>query len=449
MLSSDSSDDEENLIDLDFFDGGVENVGLQAESFKFTRGGKGRLITTHCNPRALKEDPYRTLSEKLKKTGGELDSSIIEFFAVQKQNKDTADGIMMSLITNSGMTKKEASHNFKIGSGRWGRLFKKQTARKGHGLNGQQILPEDLVHLSAFLASLEVELGYPCRHRKMKRYSADFDTYKNLWKAYSEFVPPSLNIQRKMQRTTFLKYLRKVHPDFALKRAKEDECDTCIRLNLIIDDRRSSLEEKNAARVGLEKHNGDSRIMRVAMQEAIKEYGKKITPSTSDNGVLENFEESVDRLPECVDDVFPDQCQLKIGGPNEGGKPIVRLQCEDYGGNFCLPWYGSQRPCIDYYLTNLTMYMFVISNLTTGINSVYLYDERAMGKNADALCSLRFVYHMRLFVEARVSKTLLSSPDTLYIVMDNCVGQNKSQVVMMFMLLLWPNDNRLTIMCIG
>ena len=49
-------------------------------------------------------------------TGGELDSSIEEFVAIQKQNKDTADGMMMSLITNSGMTKKEASHNFKIGA---------------------------------------------------------------------------------------------------------------------------------------------------------------------------------------------------------------------------------------------------------------------------------------------------------------------------------------------
>ena len=49
--------------------------------------------------------------------------------------------MMMSSITNSGVTKKEASHNFKIGSGRWSRLFKKQTAKKGHGLNGQKILP--------------------------------------------------------------------------------------------------------------------------------------------------------------------------------------------------------------------------------------------------------------------------------------------------------------------
>ena len=124
---------------------------------------------------------------------------------------------------------------------------------------------------------------------------------------------------------------------------------------------------------------------------------------------------------------------ISTGGPDRGGKPIVRIQCEDYGGNFCLPWYGSKRPCVDYYLSNLSIYMFVISNLTNGINSVYLYDERAMGKNADAMCSLRFIYHLRTYVEAKENNTVSSFPETLYIVMDNCVGQNKSQVVMMFM----------------
>ena len=101
-MSSDSSDDEDALIDLDFFNGGVENICLQAESHKFTRGEKGRLITIHYNLRAVKEDPYRTLSEKLTKAGVKLDSSIEEFFAVQNQNRDTADGMMMSFITNSG-----------------------------------------------------------------------------------------------------------------------------------------------------------------------------------------------------------------------------------------------------------------------------------------------------------------------------------------------------------
>ena len=80
--------------------------------------------------------------------------------------------------------------------------------------------------------------------------------------------------------------------------------------------------------------------------------------------------------------------------------------------------------------------MFVISNLTNGKNHVYLYDERAMGKNADALCTVRFIYNMRMHEKARAAKRLLSEPDTLYIIMDNCVGQNKSQAVLMFMLFL-------------
>lgn len=59
--------------------------------------------------------------------------------------------------------------------------------------------------------------------------------------------------------------------------------------------------------------------------------------------------------------------------------------------------------------------MFVISNLTNGKNHVYLYDERAMGENADALCTLRFIYHMQMHKEARAAKRLLSEPDTLHI----------------------------------
>jgi hypothetical protein len=87
--------------------------------------------------------------------------------------------------------------------------------------------------------------------------------------------------------------------------------------------------------------------------------------------------------------------------------------CEDYGGNLCMPWYGEDRPGVDYYASNLSIYMFVISNLTSGKNYVYLYDERAMGKNADALCTLRFNYHMRNYEEARAANRLSSEPDTL------------------------------------
>ena len=129
-----------------------------------------------------------------------------------------------------------------------------------------------------------------------------------------------------------------VHPDFVLKRAKEDECDTCIRLKMTIADTGISNEEREEAQKGLDRHNSDSRIMRVSMQQAIKEFGEKIIHADSDIGVLDNFNESLRRLPESVDD---EMSIISTGGPDRGGKPIVRIQCEDYGGNFCLPWYGS------------------------------------------------------------------------------------------------------------
>ena len=56
-MFSDSSDDE------DGFEEGLlaeenekdnSNVGLSVDGFKFSRGEKGRLITTHCNPRDRK-----------------------------------------------------------------------------------------------------------------------------------------------------------------------------------------------------------------------------------------------------------------------------------------------------------------------------------------------------------------------------------------------------------
>jgi hypothetical protein len=159
-------------------------------------------------------------------------------------------------------------------------------------------------------------------------------------------------------------------------------------------DERTTEGEKNE---GLIKHKGDSREMRVAIQTAIAEFGKQIIPCNLELGVMDNFKKSLDRMPECIDSAFPEQSVVSAFGPDQRGKPTVRIQCDDYGGNFCLPWYGARRPCIDYYFSNLAIYMFVISNLTSGINSVYLYDERAMGKNADAMRSLRFIYHLRLY----------------------------------------------------
>ena len=298
----------------------------------------------------------------------------------------------------------------------------------GYGRNGQQLTDEDIDQLRQFINSLDTELGYPCS--RMKRYASQYDTLVDLWDAHKKF--PSA-ITRKMKRTTFLRYLKKAFPDFALRRAKEDECDSCIRLKMIINDVSVTQQVRDQAEIGLKQHEQESRTMRLAMKAAILEYGKKELLNNSDIGVEQQYVEAINRLPESIED---DLLGLVATAVAPDCQPVVRIQCEEFGGNLSMPWYGNRRPGADYYLSNLSIYMFVLSNFINGKNHVYLYDERAMGKNADALCTLPFIYHMRMHEEARVAKRLLSEPDTLYIIMDNCVGQNKSQAVLMFMLFL-------------
>jgi hypothetical protein len=105
---------------------------------------------------------------------------------------------------------------------------------------------------------------------------------------------------------------------------------------------------------------------------------------------------------------------------------------EDFGGNLVAPWFGRTRPSSDYFASNLCIYMFVMANLVSGKNIVVLYDERLMGKGAEALCALRFKYHFDRVLHARSSQAKLEK--VLFDVMDNCFGQNKSQMMFKFML---------------
>jgi hypothetical protein len=112
----------------------------------------------------------------------------------------------------------------------------------------------------------------------------------------------------------------------------------------------------------------------------------------------------------------------------------IQIQIEDFGGSFTMPHYGHSRPSIDYFNSNLMVLNSVVVDLTNNNIIVFFYDERAQGKDVDALCSLRFTYHLEKF------KTLLSCkitmPETLLVILDNCVNQNKSQLVMQFFVLL-------------
>lgn len=135
-MSSDSSDDEfdSSLIRHEEESCNV-HIGLEVQSFDFKRGDKGRLTTTHCHPRKLHESPFCTLASKMQKTEKELGHFIADYKNVLQKNKDTADGILMGLLSTANMSKNEAIKVFKIGSGRWARLYNKLPAKQEYGKN--------------------------------------------------------------------------------------------------------------------------------------------------------------------------------------------------------------------------------------------------------------------------------------------------------------------------
>jgi hypothetical protein len=142
---------------------------------------------------------------------------------------------------------------------------------------------------------------------------------------------------------------------------------------------------------------------------------------------LTNLLTNIDLIPEKVENIIDPESIVDITN--------VLLQCEDYAGNLVSPLFELERPSKDYYAANLNLYVFFITNMTTGQNYVYLYDERAQGKNAEALCNLRIRYHIKILNENYTGKNKLI-PRILYTIMDNCVGTICINISVLILLLI-------------
>jgi hypothetical protein len=79
--------------------------------------------------------------------------------------------------------------------------------------------------------------------------------------------------------------------------------------------------------------------------------------------------------------------------------------------------YGHLRPSADYFNSNFMVSNFLVIDLTNNNINVFFYDERAQGKDVDALFSLQFTYHLEKF------KMLLSRkigmPKILLVILNN------------------------------
>jgi hypothetical protein len=272
--------------------------------------------------------------------------------------------------------------------------------------------------------------GFPCAHRSLKySFSVPGLTWRHLHKEYVKACTASN--RRSMAYTTFLNYRQGHAPHLRLKQPTEDECDTCCAFRTVLKDKSSTEEEKIAATKGLSTHIDFAKEHRRCMQLMKLYISERSTEFIE--GVAMNHGLLLDFIPEFndenVDDVFK-----RIDLPSIS-KPVL-LEMQDFGGNLTQPCYAFLRPSIDYYTSNLLLHMFVVADCTNAINKVYLYDERAMGKGADALCSLRWFRYHTLLLSYKEKGIMSEFPKYLFIVMDNNVGQNKSKAVMSFFALL-------------
>ncbi|KAF1785760.1 hypothetical protein GQ600_5486 [Phytophthora cactorum] len=157
----------------------------------------------------------------------------------------------------------------------------------------------------------------------------------------------------------FTQYVHYFYPGLRLTRTAEDVCDCCVRFNTLLQ--QADLAEEEKARILAEKKTHLSEAP-LYFEFYSLVYSAACTEQT---------------LPP---QIIPDTYDVN----------------QDYGGSISIPHYGHIHPSVDYFNINFMIQNIVVADISNGRNNVYFYDERAQGKDADALCSLRLLYHLSL-----------------------------------------------------
>ena len=179
---------------------------------------------------------------------------------------DVADGMLL-VLKNCGLSHIEIQSIVKVGGSRLSRLynFESNRNRSADRTKRTHAFNEMSVSLfQAFFSSLDVEDGFACGHRRPKMYVIGEDmTWKKLHEKYVSFVEgekmkiTDIHVRKNikiMALTTFREYRGWLFPGHALDKKKEDVCDHCVRLQLVIDNPLTPPEEKEAAIIEKETH---------------------------------------------------------------------------------------------------------------------------------------------------------------------------------------------------
>ncbi|CAM9750838.1 unnamed protein product [Lampetra fluviatilis] len=176
---------------------------------------------------------------------------------------------------------------------------------------------------------------------------------------------------------SFSRWIQHVHvyyPGYSLTHTAEDVGDCCGRIDIQLE--RKDLPDDERQRLLLEKntHLGAAVGQRRTVSKFVNEYVKQHAPDQKvpDTVILEHYDDKNDAAG-----VDPSGL-LSVQESN--GLPTIQSQIEDFGGSFAMPHYGHIRPSADYFNSNLMVRNFVPADITSRVNNVIFYDERATWK---------------------------------------------------------------------
>ena len=280
---------------------------------------------------------------------------------------------------------------------------------------------------------------------------------------------------RVLSYSTFRKVVLFIMPTLHLGRTKTDTCNSCFSLDLQIKDPETSYSLKQELIAAKRIHLADAINARKAINEYVKSVKNDVAPN--DPPLPEEpvyvptcFKDPFDRLnrpfvryhvdgtigedddaqDNALSDAFlefnSDESDSEEGQEEKSKEPAVdkerkrkmRVSIQDFGSGVPLPYYGANQPNHDYYASNLTLHNMNFVDPATGNCDIYYYDERQSGKDGNSVSSLRWNNIKQFILRDRVN-----IPTSECKVMDNCVGQNKSNTThklsMLFSLLLFEN----------
>jgi hypothetical protein len=257
---------------------------------------------------------------------------------------EQGEGVILGLMVQ-GYSNQEIKALLGVGGSRVSRLKKihKDGTWDGSHTRRPMKVPHHALSsddLTAFIEDCktwELEDGFPCSHRRPRQYFVEAKlTWMELWKRYEKKM---VSLERRvMSFSRWTQYVKLHQLGVCLTRTAEDICDSCVRIN--IQFAHDNLPPEEREHLVLEKgmHLQATIDQCRFMSGFVKQYIVANAPQQPVPNAI---------IPDTIDDVPPD--------PIDDAFPEIQIQIKDFSGSFPLPFYGHQRPSVDYFNSNIMM----------------------------------------------------------------------------------------------